>query len=914
MKVIISGGQKTENITNAMIKHFQSSVSIGNLNYLDELKDYLDRGDTFDRLIVMQQSITHNGEIEDTSEIANILDNFVDIVSHGLEKQEIIFISTDEDLAELIYGITFSISNRAKVLLYQENAPFKTSFFKSCVTVDINNIDESVQLRGLEYKPKDLVYESEDSEEFKNEDSEDTIENADVPDNFESEGFDNTDDFGLDGDGFGSTGADTSDEFGNTSDNGDIGGLFGDLSDVDGSDEFGNSDGLDDLGDGLGDEFGSSDELGEFGDNLDDGLNDGLKSSDNFGDEFGDLGDELNGSSGGTNENADELDDFELDAPSKTSDSDDFGLDTPSKEDDSDNSLDSLDGSDSGDFSLDTPSNGKADSDDFGLDGSESDDFGLDTPSNESGSDDFGFDGSDDFGLDTGSSDSSDDFGLDDSSDMNDNFGMSDSELDIDKEASLDDFGFESSSNESDNQGIDNSDLFDESNDVSNEVNKHSENADEMNEADLLDIDDTSSNNSESNDFGNVDDFGNANEVENNNIPNNVNANVNANVPTVVNQAPPKKKGFSLFGRKNKQPVPRPGVQRPDAQRPGAPVNNNVPVNNAVQRPSVPRPGVQRPGAPVNNRPAVPNVNNQVNRVPSPAGQMNNNSANDDKARIVELLRAYKSRGNTIVCSGTKESGTSTLVANLANVIAVNGYTVLVVDLDYNGRTQCIINSELFNNIHEADPNMNGLRYALNNKSGDLIGYTMPVKEGYNVLTTGLGVDLQKLEDVVRDPRNIRDFLYTAKGQYDFVIFDCPFEKLIRDFKDIALNIDNIVLDLEPDSKDLIEFMMMLCNVEDVKVRELLFNRAGIIFNKYVKHKYVLGKKNPTPVQMLKSIDEIVYNITGYSQEFYKMHIINTIPSDERFEDFMFSKKFISDTPEGMKLYLNVLRSILENY
>ena len=854
MKVIISGGQKTENITNAMIKHFQSSVSIGNLNYLDELKDYLDRGDTFDRLIVMQQSITHNGEIEDTSEIADILDKFVDIVSSGLDKQEIIFISTDEDLAELIYGITFSISNRAKVLLYQDNAPFKTSFFKSCVTVDINNIDESVQLRGLEYKPKDLVYESEDSEEFKSEDSKDTIENADVPDDFESEGFDNTDDFGgLDDN--------TSDEFGSTDDNGDIGGLFGDLSDVDGDsgDEFGTSD-----------DFGGSDGLdGDFGD------------LDELGDDFGGSGDDFGTSDG--------LDDFDLDTQGEASGTDDFGLDTPSEENNSTDDFDlntSDSSNDADDFGLDTNSS-ETGNDDFGLGGS--DDFGLDASGNSSNTDDFGFDESDDFGLGNGSLDNTDDFGLDASGDMNDDFGMSDSELEIDKEASLDDFGFESSSDESDNQSVDNTDLFDETTDVNSRVNNNSESTDEMNEADLLNVEDT---NSESNDFGNV------NGIEDNSIPNNVNANVNvnvnANVPPVVTQAPPKKRGFSLFGRKDKQPVQRPGAPRPGVQRP------EVPVNNAGQRPGAPR-----PGAPVNN---------QVNRVPSPAGISNGNQANDDRARIAELLRAYKSRGNTIVCSGTKESGTSTLVANLANVIAVNGYTVLVVDLDYNGRTQCIINSELFNNIHEADPNMNGLRYALNNKSGDLVGYTMPVKEGYNVLTIGLGVDLQKLEDVVRDPRNIRDFLYTAKGQYDFVIFDCPFEKLIRDFKDIALNIDNIVLDLEPDSKDLIEFMMMLCNVEDVKVRELLFNRAGVIFNKYVKHKYVLGKKNPTPVQMLKAIDEIVYNITGYSQEFYKMHIINTIPSDERFEDFMFSKKFISDTPEGMNLYLNVLRSILENY
>ena len=836
MKVLISGGVKTDNITNAMAKHFQASVDIASLQYITEIKDYLDRGDTFDRLIVMQQSITHNGDIEDPNQIASILEDFVDIVVNNLEEQEIIFIATNEDLAEIIYGITFNINNRAKIILYQDSAPFKTSFFKSCVTVDINNMDESIQLRGLEYKPKDLVYETAESDEFKPVESSDEIKGMDVPESFDNEQSDSdfgTDDFNSDSSDFGG-------------DN-ELGGLFGDLSDVD------------------------DDSNNKIDDNFDSGLNsdtsdfeadfDGFEANESTDDfDLDSFGAGEDNTSNKDETSIDDVQDFGTEddnASNSDADSDNFGAGLFGAEDES-----------SDKFNADTDSNSDSELD-FGTNNDVSDehDFGTDMPDNNSNETDFGMsDASNDI---SGISNSSDehDFGIEADSD---DFGSDISELNIDEPANLDDFAFDGDTDNSNNvndfgfgdeksetTNISSNDLFNESDDADEEPTRSNENTNnDLDSADLM-SDDASEDNS--NDI---------NEINNNNV---------SEVQTqVVNNVPPKKKRFSLFGGRKDKGV----VARPDSE---------------VARPTL---NAARPNG---------NVARTVNNVAP-------NRVDEDRARIAELLRAFKSRGNTIVCSGTRDSGTSTMVANLANVIAKNGYTVLVVDLDYNGRTQSFINRTTFDAIHEADPNMNGIRYALNNKSGDIIGFTMPVREGYNVLTTGLGVDLETIDDIVRDLRNIQDFLYTAKGQYDFVIFDCPFDKLIREFKGIVLNVDNIVLDLEPDSKDLFEFMMMLCNIEDIKVRELIFSRAGIIFNKYVKHKYVLGKKNPTPVQMLKAIDDIVLSLTGYSQEFYKMHIINTIPCDERFEDCMYGTKFISDYPEGMALYLNVLRSILENY
>ena len=850
MKVLISGGVKTDNITNAMAKHFQASVDIASLQYITEIKDYLDRGDTFDRLIVMQQSITHNGDIEDPNQIASILENFVDIVVNNLEEQEIIFIATNEDLAEIIYGITFNINNRAKIILYQDSAPFKTSFFKSCVTVDINNMDESIQLRGLEYKPKDLVYETSEGDEFKPAESSDEIEGMDVPESFDDDQSDN--DFGAD-----DFNSDSSDLGGDT----DLGGLFGDLSDVDDDSNSGIDDNFDNNSNSDGNDFET--DFSGFE------ANDSNESTDDFDlDNFGAGEDDTDF---GMNDTSSDFDMGSDDTSDNNTDSDNFGADLLGTEDES-----------SEEFNDNSNSNIDAEPDlGTSKDSSEENDFGTEDTSN----DDFGSE--QDFGLSDGNSEesdfgtsntSNDDFGLENSSD---DFGFDESDLNMDGPANLDDFAFEGDTDNSNSNindsgfedeksedadtdtDINNTDLFDETDNKENESNKNSKNTNDTNDTnDTFDSADLMSDEAEEDSSNSI-----------NGISNN---NVNEVQTPVISNEPPKKKRFSLFGGKKDKGV-------------AARQNGGV----ARQTGNVARPngGVARP---VNN--VAPN------------------KVEEDRARIAELLRAFKSRGNTIVCSGTRDSGTSTMVANLANVIAKNGYTVLVVDLDYNGRTQSFINRTTFDAIHESDPNMNGIRYALNNKSGDIIGFTMPVREGYNVLTTGLGVNLETIEDIVRDLRNIQDFLYTAKGQYDFVIFDCPFDKLIREFKGIVLNVDNIVLDLEPDSKDLFEFMMMLCNIEDIKVRELIFSRAGVIFNKYVKHKYVLGKKNPTPVQMLKAIDDIVLSLTGYSQEFYKMHIINTIPCDERFEDCMYGTKFISDYPEGMALYLNVLRSILENY
>ena len=938
MNVLVSCGKKSNRIEEALKNRFDFSIGVCVCEYISDLDDFMNKGGDFDRVLVMEQSITRDEQAADFDSVVASLDKLADIVTNmqNTKAVEIVCVLNTEETAELASSELFLLKNSTALLLH-EDTKYSMKFLSECVQTPINKFADNPVLSKDIYKEKSLQsinnYYSIDNNEADN--SSETEEDTFGADTDLGELMNQSDE-AIDE---GSLNHNSEESFGEDVD--ELGDNFGELSSDFGdiSDEgFGESDGFDSESDGFGESdenFGDgSNDFGETDENFGDTSNDLDDTSNDFGEADGDFGEADGFNEGSTDEFDSEPSGFDSE-PSDESDMNFDGFDTDGNESDTDfgdfdgfegesggfdldNSDESSDGFGSLDDNLgDSPESidyssnfdgfnetdsasddafkGFEDSDvgsenteslseepDFNTE-TDNNDLGFDIDANENSDNDFGdLDSSFDTDFNTQSDNAeNEDFGFGDelesgnnSPDSLDNSDDADFDTSIFEGDSFGGFGAENSENVDDNFGFDS--------DIGESTEESHEDSSIESEADK--IRNSLGNASDSSDgiqFNSIKDAG-VSEDEPpkvNNIPSN---DVKAPVNPVQK---PKKKGFSLFGHRDKnKEAPKTPIMAPKPPIMAPKNNNKAPV--------------ARPQVPQNNRAKV----NEFN----PAAEL--------AALNQEIINAFKyssGRGKSILVSGTRNSGTSTMVANFANLISKLGLSALVVDLDFNGRTQAYMNVDAFTQIHEEDPNLEAIKICLNNRNINFLNYAIVVKEGYNLLTTGLAADITNAKEVIRDTEKVIDFIHSAAGAYDCVLYDCNFEDIPDNLDPFVVQADQIVLNIEPNSKGFLDFMNIMCNVEANTVRDKIFNKSKLVFSKSTDQRYVLGKRIDTYLEAMSTLDNIVSDLTGYTVGFSGMNMIGEIPYNEVFDTFMFSNQFITDRQDMELVFKRLLKAIL---
>lgn len=145
MKVLLSGGVKTENIVTSIEKKFQASGDeFLVVQFLDDINEIFVRGDNFDKAIITEQSITREYSIKDEMTIRNRVSNFVEECLNRSGKYSYIFLTQNEKLAEMIHEEILPILQCSNVVLYTKK--YTVSFFTTIIRSDVKQL------------PKDIVY------------------------------------------------------------------------------------------------------------------------------------------------------------------------------------------------------------------------------------------------------------------------------------------------------------------------------------------------------------------------------------------------------------------------------------------------------------------------------------------------------------------------------------------------------------------------------------------------------------------------------------------------------------------------------------------------------------------------------------------------------------------------------------
>lgn len=140
MRIALSGGQKTINITTAIESKIQSGGDdLVTLPSIDDLIEYIDCGYKIDRVLISEQSITANGEVTDVTTIRNTINGICRILHSKEHDAKVVFFTSYNDIADIIYDESLEV--RANSIIILKDKPYSTSFFIEILTSELDKIN-----------------------------------------------------------------------------------------------------------------------------------------------------------------------------------------------------------------------------------------------------------------------------------------------------------------------------------------------------------------------------------------------------------------------------------------------------------------------------------------------------------------------------------------------------------------------------------------------------------------------------------------------------------------------------------------------------------------------------------------------------------------------------------------------------
>lgn len=157
MKVVVCGGSKSVNVTNALKEKLGSSgIDFMPVESLDEIHNRILCGDYFDRIIIMENGWTDDGYDKDDLSIRNRLNKFSsDMQSDSLGRDvSYIFVAKTAEMASIVDEETLGIKNNSELIVKAPDYHF--NFFAGLVMCELGRF------------PKELLYSTIVAEAEKN--------------------------------------------------------------------------------------------------------------------------------------------------------------------------------------------------------------------------------------------------------------------------------------------------------------------------------------------------------------------------------------------------------------------------------------------------------------------------------------------------------------------------------------------------------------------------------------------------------------------------------------------------------------------------------------------------------------------------------------------------------------------------
>ena len=263
--------------------------------------------------------------------------------------------------------------------------------------------------------------------------------------------------------------------------------------------------------------------------------------------------------------------------------------------------------------------------------------------------------------------------------------------------------------------------------------------------------------------------------------------------------------------------------------------------------------------------------------------ELDNISDSDSKVALKDINDSVNELckvNNLIMFVGTRNSGCTTTVYNVAKIIASRKKLVAYIDFDVYMHGGSYITKNNYEMINLLPRSSSSLNYLVENPD-DCYEYANVIYN--NIHYFGIGI----LGEPSEFFKNIGiDYWYKLisrlSNKYDIIIADVPFMQVNGFAKGLAGTADKIYVNVEWSTKSFMEFMMYMGNIQDENDKSEIFNRAKLIINKYNEKESVFGCNKPK----LKSgkfnvgikLDDIISELLTSKGEEYDFEFKTVLP------------------------------------
>ena len=280
--------------------------------------------------------------------------------------------------------------------------------------------------------------------------------------------------------------------------------------------------------------------------------------------------------------------------------------------------------------------------------------------------------------------------------------------------------------------------------------------------------------------------------------------------------------------------------------------------------------------------------------------ELNNN-------QLKNIFNTFANRGTSIAITGFGGTGTSIIAYNLANVICNIRYKVLLVDFDTVNKTQSYLSSEAYEALQTDGAS---ILSAVNSNAG-INAYAGIVRPGFGILAMGMASD--SVDSTAFKKDKLFRFLNQARTNYEFIIYDLPFDEAVGNLSTVTLSVDDLVLVLDTSNWGISKALIRLCNIGSDDLEENIFSHGQLLFNRYRGLNKLFGERVKNVKAITKAMDKKLLSLIGTDNgyHFSDMYVCGLIKEDRAFEDGWYNNKQYSDTRAGFNEFTQILKDIL---
>lgn len=263
----------------------------------------------------------------------------------------------------------------------------------------------------------------------------------------------------------------------------------------------------------------------------------------------------------------------------------------------------------------------------------------------------------------------------------------------------------------------------------------------------------------------------------------------------------------------------------------------------------------------------------------------------------------FRKRSKTILVTGDRRTGVSTVVSNLAEQASQDGLAVLIIDLDYERRGQSI------NFPIDCDPNDIRTTLSLYNaikNASNIQEYALPLNVNLSMLGTSLVAEDSTIMYKHVNDDALRPLLSMAIGYYDIVLIDCPFS-MLKEYS-CLVTMSNIIMHcLQTDLRSIFNTVNILApdSFSSDTEYSVYMSKTLLLLNNYVPH--VLNGKEMNESNLLS----FMCDLTG-DNLYTALSIIGRVPSLSQYDNCMMDGNLIVMNSALKGIFINLWNNIAQ--